>query len=272
MAQKSVLVTGCSPGGIGYAIAQEFQRRGLLVFATARNTPDISSLSELPNVQLLALDVTSPSTIASAVEQVKHRTGGRLDFLFNNSGQQYYMPALDVDIEAGKRMFDVNFWGVLRMVQAFSPLLVEAKGTVVEMGSVAGLFSVPFMSVYDASKAALHSLDSAMRVELAPLGVKVLTIMAGAVKTSLMKKSPEMKLPPASRYLPIEKDLSDRAAGTGDDFSLMQPGVFAQQVVHDVLKGATGKIWRGSYSTTTRYAVALLGDSVMVSVLQVSPR
>ncbi len=146
MSLKSVLITGCSPGGIGYAIAQEFQKRGLMVFATARSVNKLSSLGDLSNVHLLSLDVTSLSDIASAVDQVKSKTGGRLDYLFNNSGQQYFMPALDIDIETGKRMFDVNFWGVLRMVQAFSPLLMEAKGTIVNVGSVAGLINGPFFS------------------------------------------------------------------------------------------------------------------------------
>ncbi len=104
-----------------------------------------------------------------------------------------------------------------------------------------------------------------MRVELRPLGIKVLTIMSGSVETSLMENAPKLKLPATSNYLPLEKVLSDRAAGVGFDAQLMKPGIYAQQVVNDVLNGATGKVWRGAYATTTRYTVALLGESILVS-------
>lgn len=146
MAAKSVLITGCSAGGIGYSLAQEFQSHGLTVFATARTLSKISNLEKLSNVTLLPLDVTSASSIAAAVEAVKAKTGGKLDYLVNNSGRTYCMPALDVDIEEAKLLFDVNVWGVLAMVQAFAPLLIEAKGTLVNIGSIVAYLNVPYGS------------------------------------------------------------------------------------------------------------------------------
>ena len=144
MAGKTILITGCSAGGIGYALAAECQRRGLTVFATARTTSKMSALEKLPNMTLLPLDVTSPSSIAEAVQQVKSRTGGKLDYLLNNSGQNIIIPALDLDIEDAKRMFEVNFWGVLRMIQAFAPLLIEAEGTIVNIGSIVAYLHAPY--------------------------------------------------------------------------------------------------------------------------------
>jgi NAD(P)-dependent dehydrogenase (short-subunit alcohol dehydrogenase family) len=108
----------------------------------------MSSLSDLPNVHLISLDVTSPASIADAFSAVKAKTGGKLDYLVNNAGRGYSMPALDVDIEEGKRLFDTNFWGVLRMVQAFSPLLMEAKGTVVNIGSIVAYLHCPLTSKF----------------------------------------------------------------------------------------------------------------------------
>lgn len=130
MSGKTVLITGCSAGGIGFSLAKDFQRRGLTVFATARDTSKMATLEKLPNTILLSLDVTSPSSISSAVEEVKSRTGGKLDYLLNNSGQSLHSPTLDTDIDDAVKLFDVNFWGVFRMIQAFAPLLIEAKGTV----------------------------------------------------------------------------------------------------------------------------------------------
>jgi 1-acylglycerone phosphate reductase len=150
MTSKSVLITGCSTGGIGASIAKSFQNRGYLVFATARN------LSKLPhelvssqNVETITLDVTSSSSIAAAAQVVSKRTGGKLDVLVNNSGAGYTSPGLDVNIEKAKALYDVNFWGVLAMTQAFAPMLIKAKGTVVNISSISG-------SLYDGYTCKYH--------------------------------------------------------------------------------------------------------------------
>jgi 1-acylglycerone phosphate reductase len=135
---KSVLVTGCSDGGIGSALALAFAQRGLLVFASARNTAKMSALANLPNIRLLTLDITNPEDVRAATTAVKKETGGSLDYLVNNAGQTRYMPLLDEDpdFEQAKELFELNVWSQLRMVQAFAPLLIEAKGTVVYISAV----------------------------------------------------------------------------------------------------------------------------------------
>lgn len=143
--QKYALVTGCSEGGIGYALAQEFQRRGVHVFATARTVSKMRPLEDLPNVTLLHLDVTSESSINSVVATVSKHTGGTLDYLVNNAGCAYTMPMLDLDIKLAREMFDVNFWGAFTMIQAFAPLVIAAKGTIANMASVGTLFNPPYM-------------------------------------------------------------------------------------------------------------------------------
>ncbi|KAK5204323.1 NADPH-dependent 1-acyl dihydroxyacetone phosphate reductase [Exophiala xenobiotica] len=252
MAGKTILITGCSAGGIGYALAAECQRRGLTVFATARTTSKMSALEKLPNMTPLSLDVTSPSSIAEAVEQVKSRTGGKLDYLLNNSGQDIIMPALDLDIDDAKGMFEVNFWGVLRMIQAFAPLLIEAEGTIVNIGSIVAYLHAPYTAVYNASKAAIHMLDETLRIELAPLNVKILTVVTGSIKTNIQQNSPKPQLPPTSRYRAVEKYL-EKSWNDEIDHGACTPESFAQKVVGDVLGGATGKIWRGTHASTTRY-------------------
>ena len=145
MALKSVLITGCSAGGIGSALAEAFQKRNLHVFATARTPSKMSHLEKLPNVTLLTLDVTSASSIAAAVEAVRAKTGGKLDYLVNNSGRGFVMPTLDVNMEEAKRIFDVNFWAVLAVTQAFAPLLIAAQGTIVNISSLIGHLNVVWM-------------------------------------------------------------------------------------------------------------------------------
>lgn len=146
MSPKTVLITGTSAGGIGHALALAFQKRGATVFATARSVSKMADLASLPNVHLLALDVTSPASIASVAKEVEAATGGKLDVLVNNAGVNYVMPALDDDIEKARALFEANYWGPLRMVQAFKEMLLRARGSIVNVGSVVGDLSIPFQS------------------------------------------------------------------------------------------------------------------------------
>lgn len=147
--RKTVLITGCSAGGLGASLVEAFLQKNYHVFATLRNPSKIPPyVTTLSNVTIITLDVLSPSSIASAVEIVTKETGGKLDVLVNNSGKLDIMPALDTSIEGGKAMFDVNFWGVLAMIQAFAPLLVEAKGCVVNNASVAAVLPLYFQSAF----------------------------------------------------------------------------------------------------------------------------
>ncbi len=145
MALKTVLVTGCSEGGIGSALAEAFQKRNLRVFATARTPSKMAHLEKLSNVTLLTLQPTSAASTNAAVEQVKKETGGTLDYLVNNAGQTIIMPTLDFDIDAAKNMYDINVWGMVRVTQAFAPLLITAKGTIVNICSISTSVNTPWM-------------------------------------------------------------------------------------------------------------------------------
>lgn len=143
---KAALITGCSEGGIGHALAEEFARdANMHVFATARAVSKMASLAHLPNMTFLALDVTSQPSIQEAVAAVAEATGGTLDYLVNNAGCQYVSPVLDLDVELARRMYDVNFWGVYAVTQAFAPLVVAARGSIANLSSVGTLLSLPYI-------------------------------------------------------------------------------------------------------------------------------
>lgn len=147
--EKSVLITGCSAGGIGAGLAEAFQTHGYHVFATVRNPAKAPpNLSREPHITILILDVLSAESIAAAVASITKETGGRLDVLVNNSGQNLVMPALDQNIDDGRKLFDLNFFAPLAVLQAFAPLLVEAKGCVVNQSSAAAYLPMPFLSQY----------------------------------------------------------------------------------------------------------------------------
>jgi NAD(P)-dependent dehydrogenase (short-subunit alcohol dehydrogenase family) len=150
--QGTVLITGCSDGGIGSALAAIFQSRGYYVFATLRDPSKASKLSKLPNVMLLTLDVTNASQLAAAVQIVQGETGGSLDYLINNAGRNHFMPLLDENIENAKRIFDTNVWGTLAVTQSFAPFLIKAKGTLVNITSISGYLNMSWMG-----KPSLHA-------------------------------------------------------------------------------------------------------------------
>merc|ERR1711939_481745 len=136
MSGKSVLITGCTPGGIGHFLAKEFKAQGLRVFATARKVESIETLS---------LEVSDPNSINALKDEVHSRTNGELDILVNNAGWNYTVPGLEVELDEIKTTFEANLFGVMLMCQAFAPMLIQAKGTIVQIGSLAGkTFPIPF--------------------------------------------------------------------------------------------------------------------------------
>ncbi|KAF2107813.1 NADPH-dependent 1-acyldihydroxyacetone phosphate reductase [Lophiotrema nucula] len=258
MAPKTVLITGCSTGGIGHALVLEFQRRGHTVFATARSPSKMADLKELPNVHLMALDVVSQVSVDAAVKQVEVKSGGKLDVLVNNAGVLFVMPALDVDIEEARAVFETNYWGVLRVVQAFAPLVIAAKGSILNVGSGAGDLPLPFQSMYNASKAAQNMLSEVLRLELRPLGVKVITLMAGNVATNIAANAPPVEIPQSSVYDPVRSEI-----GKEMKYSDQPAASFAKQVVDDVLGGSQGKVYRGGNSFIMKWLPSVLPEWAM---------
>lgn len=264
---KSVLITGCSAGGIGGGLAEAFHEKGYHVFATARTPSKISqSLANARNVTVLTLDVLSAESIAAAVESVTRVTGGKLDVLVNNSGSVMVMPALDVSIEEGKKLFDVNYWALLAMIQAFAPLLIEAQGYVVNNTSASGVLPFgSFGSIYNSSKAAAILGSETWRLELAPLGVRTLTIVTTGVKSNVFTNMKPTQIPENSYYYGIRDYIRELGDGRlqKDAITAKEYGV---KVVRLVDKGATGKHWVGASAASARYAAWLLPDSMMVSL------
>ncbi|KAG7006544.1 hypothetical protein G7Y79_00014g037190 [Physcia stellaris] len=234
MALKSVLITGCSAGGIGSALAESFHKRNLRVFATARDLSKMSHLEILPNVTLLSLDPTSEPSVRAALDILEAQTGSTLDYLVNNAGQAIIMPTLDFDIETAKEMYDINVWGMLRVTQQLAPCVIAAKG------------------VYTGSKEAVNAISDTLRLELEPSGVKVVTVITGAVSTNWLSTGLNFKLPPTSVYKGIEKQVSGRANGK-DGMPRMEPLVYAEKVVDDVLRGANSRIWREGYASIVHF-------------------
>ncbi|KAH6898234.1 short-chain dehydrogenase/reductase [Thelonectria olida] len=263
--RKSVLITGCSAGGIGAALAEVFHEKGYHVFATARSPSKISgTLSAAANVTVLTLDVLSSESIAAAVQSVEKETDGTLDVLVNNSGGGAIVPALDASIEDGKRLFDLNVWAPLAMLQAFAPLLIKAKGCVVNNSSANAYLAMPLMSLYNSSKAAIAIASETWRAELQPLGVRTVTLVTCAVKTEFFSNYHGAELPEASRYFKIR----DFIYGLRD--GRLQAGAissrqYATKVVREVERGTVGTVWAGTNAFLARLTWWLSPQPILVS-------
>ncbi|KAI2606664.1 putative short-chain dehydrogenase/reductase [Hypoxylon sp. NC1633] len=265
MSPKSVFITGCSEGGIGFALAQEFQAQGCQVFATARDVGKMHALEE-QGIITLALDVNSSTSIAAAFAVVQKATNGTLDYLINNAGVNHVMPFADTQLDDLRRVLDTNVVAVLAVTHAFLPLLIQARGTVATVGSVNEVFCPPYQVAYNASKAAVHAIARTLRVELAPLGVGFVTLVTGSVRSRLFENAPPSRVPAHSLYAPVADKVESR--DFLKDAHWVDADVFARQVVRDLLRPKPRlAIWRGGLSTVAWFLSWLGWEGMLDSVM-----
>lgn len=214
--KKTVLITGTS-SGIGKAAARLFAERGWNVVATMRNPADGIEFSTLPDVLVARLDVRDEASITSAMKDGLTRFG-RIDALVNNAGYGQYGLFESVSREQAQQQFDVNVFGVMDVTRALLPHLRANKaGVIVNVSSGAGLFTLPMISLYCASKFALEGFSEALAYELASQNIAVkLVIPHGGVG--------------ATRFM--ERQAADSAVGTTpgdyDDFVAATNAAFAR--------------------------------------------
>jgi NAD(P)-dependent dehydrogenase (short-subunit alcohol dehydrogenase family) len=175
--QKAVLVTGASTG-IGREIAETLARDGYFVYAGARKQKDLDALNAIDNIQAVRLDVTVQEEIDAAVETV--REGGKgLHGLINNAGIYIGGPLIEVDVDEVQWLMDVNVYGVVRVTQAFAPMIIESKGRISTVGSIAGILSGRFSGPYSMSKHAIEAYTDTLATEMAKFDVHVSVIEPG---------------------------------------------------------------------------------------------
>jgi NAD(P)-dependent dehydrogenase (short-subunit alcohol dehydrogenase family) len=181
---KNFLVTGASTG-IGNATARRLAKAAR-VFAGVRSEKDYAALGNAgTNVVPVYLDVTDPDSIAKAKAEVAAATGGSLDGVVNNAGIVVAAPLEVIEPAEFRKQLDVNVVGPLLVTQAFLPFIHVAKGRIVTIGSISGKFATPFTGAYSISKFAVEAMSDALRLELAPFGIKVILIEPGPVKTPI---------------------------------------------------------------------------------------
>jgi NAD(P)-dependent dehydrogenase (short-subunit alcohol dehydrogenase family) len=237
-----VLITGCS-SGLGRALAVEFARQGHTVFATARHVEDIADLASR-RISILPLDVTDASSISAAVQRIWERTG-RIDMLVNNAGFGLMGPLAEIPLSEVRRQLETNVVGPLALVQALIPYMVKQGGRIVNVGSASGVLTTPFAGAYSASKAALHSLSDAMRMEMAPFGIGVITLQPAKIASKFGDTAARLLrelVPPSSLYLPIFQSMKKRALAS--QFGATEATQIARQIVSAVTRTSPPRLLR----------------------------
>ena len=179
--KRVALITGAS-SGIGEATAQRLLADGYVVYAAARRLDRMQPLATA-GAHLLSLDLTDDASIVGAMETLR-RAEGRLDVLVNNAGYGSYGALEDVPLDEGRRQFEVNVFGLARLIQLSTPMMrAQGSGCIVNITSIGGKMHEPLGTWYHATKFAVEGLSDCLRMELTPFGIDVVIIEPGAIRT-----------------------------------------------------------------------------------------
>src|ERR1700761_4596627 len=247
-----IVVTGASTG-IGAATVKELAHRGFHVLAGVRREVDADALRGLgiDGIEPHILDITMKSDVAAIADRVARDPLHRpLRALVNNAGIAVNSPVETLPINQWRKQFEVNLFGHVAMTQALLPALLLSAGTVVNISSVGGKVVLPTYGAYAGSKFALEAVSDALRREVAELGIKVVVVEPGAVKTEMVERGlataeglmANMTAAQLARY----DDLA--ATVTAQARSFIDTGVSAEHAAKVIARAATTSRPRTRYT------------------------
>lgn len=187
---KTWFITGCS-SGLGRSIAKKVLEKGYNAVVTARDTEKIKDFQrDFPETALiLPLDVTDEKAVRQAVSEAKKRFGG-IDVLVNNAGYGYRAAVEEGNPEDTDMLFNTNFWGAVSLIKEVLPdMRAKRSGAIINISSIAAIRTAPGSGYYAASKCALEGMSEGLRIETAPLGIKVMAVEPGAFRTDFAGRS-----------------------------------------------------------------------------------
>jgi NAD(P)-dependent dehydrogenase (short-subunit alcohol dehydrogenase family) len=256
-AAKTIFITGAS-SGLGKAAAKLFAARGWHVLAAMRRPERDTELADMTGVELLALDVTDPAQIESAVAQAI--SAGPVDVVFNNAGYGISGPLEGLTDEQIERSVATNLMGPIRVTQAFIPHFRQNRGGLfINTTSIGGLITVPLNAMYHATKWGLEGWSESMAYELANVGIGMKILEPGGMKTDFFTRS--MDIGHHRAY----SELLDRVMGAITDENTMQQYSTPEQVAEVVYRAATDgtsqlRYLAGDDAKATYAARVQLGD------------
>ncbi len=248
-----VMITGASEG-VGAACAAEFRRRGARIALVARTREKLDKAAA-PDGLALCGDVTDEPFRTYCVEETLRRYG-QIDILINNAGIGLYAPSWIAPMHDVRAMMEVNFFAVLGMIQSVTPhMRTRRSGLVVNVGSIGGKVTLPWLTVYSASKHAISSLTNGLRVELSPDNIGTMLVCPGYVQTGfqdhVLSGKPPAKIRTARQFaITAERCARDIAHGVERNArTVVTPSVsgwlfvFASRLFPSMVDAQMGKIY-----------------------------
>lgn len=182
------LITGCSTG-FGHELAKQVLELGFHTVVTARNPDEVKGLAVTGEDLVLKLDVTKKDQVNAVIDAVENKFS-RIDVLVNNAGIGYFAAVEESEEDQVRRMFEINVFGLSRMIQAVLPgMRKRSKGFIVNFSSIGGLRSFPSLGHYNATKFAVEGLSEALWQEVEPLGIKVMLVEPSGFRTDWAGRS-----------------------------------------------------------------------------------
>lgn len=257
--KKVALVTGAS-SGIGYEITKLLASKGYTVYAAARRTTPIKPLEEeFPEkVIAVSLDVSDLQQIQDLKTRfTRDLPDSKLHILYNNAGQSCTFPAVDVDNDKIEQCFKVNVFGPMNLCREMSDFVINARGTIVFTGSLAGIVPFPFGSIYSSTKAAIHQYARVLHVEMKPFGVKVINAITGGVATNIADTRPLLE--DSVFNTPEGRHAFETRQNMAKNNKPMSPAVYAKKLVADVESSSDPvDVYRGAMATVMSWVMLLV--------------
>jgi len=191
---KAIVITGTSTG-IGKACALHLDKLGFNVYAGVRKQADGDNLKKeaSENLTPVILDVSDTESINAAAGVIEKETGGNVFGLINNAGIGRGGALEVTPVAEIRKLMEINVIGLMAMTQAFIPMLREAKGRIINIGSTSSMLAFPGASAYSASKFAVRAITDSLRLELKPFGMSVILVAPGAVESEIWDKGKAYK-------------------------------------------------------------------------------
>lgn len=207
MDKKVVLITGAGTG-IGKATAELFAKKGWQVIATMRDPDKYAKDFVGENYYLLPLDVSKPETIRAAITEIQ-KLFNQIDVVINNAGYGLYGAFEMFTPEEVQQQYDVNVFGVMNTCREVIPMLREqGSGTIVNISSMGGKFTIPYYGIYNSTKFAIEGYTEGLWYELQQFGIHVKMVEPGAINTDFYSRS--MKVGSRTEYAGLYKNMIDK--------------------------------------------------------------
>jgi short-subunit dehydrogenase len=264
--KQVVLVTGAS-SGIGLALVKEFYKKGFKVYGTTRQ-PDQINPELKQGLRFLELDVTNHSSQAQCIESII-KAENKIDVVVNNAGFGMMGPLADIPVDEIRRQFEVNFFGLVAINRLIIPQMIKQhSGKIVNLSSISGVMPTAFSGAYCASKAAVNAYSDALRIELKPFNIQVITVQPGRILSNFGKNAFKNLVfnKDNSAYAPISKYIEKRVLISQENATTAEE--FARRLVKELVKSSPKAVSRiGKSSFLYAFMKRWIPDSILDMII-----